>query len=151
MKELELGRFLPFRLSLLSNLVSNGIAQTYQPRYALSVTQWRVIAIVGRHAGISAQEIAERSAMDKVAVSRAVAALTNRSLLSRGDDPSDRRRLTLSLTEEGSRVYADVIPAALRFESELIAHLSVEEKTALEDLLDKMTERAKTLSDTARG
>ncbi|MCA1778441.1 MAG: MarR family transcriptional regulator, partial [Xanthomonadaceae bacterium] len=42
---LELENFLPYRLSVLSNRVSQGIAATYEQRFGLSVTEWRVIAI----------------------------------------------------------------------------------------------------------
>jgi DNA-binding MarR family transcriptional regulator len=74
-KVLELERFLPYRLSVLSNRLSNAIARSYEQRFQLSVTEWRVIAVLGRFPGLSANEVAERTAMDKVAVSRAVARL----------------------------------------------------------------------------
>src|SRR5690625_7768560 len=72
---LKLEKFLPYQLSVLSNLMSHGIALTYEERFELSVTEWRVIALLGRHPGITATEVARRAAMDKVAVSRAVARL----------------------------------------------------------------------------
>ena len=72
---LDLERFLPYRLSVLSNTVSHAIAEMYGERYQLSVTQWRVLAVVGRFPDLSAVEVAERTKMDKVAVSRAVAEL----------------------------------------------------------------------------
>jgi len=72
---LELERFLPYRLSVLSNRVSQTIADAYVERFGLAVTEWRVIAVLGRFPGLSANGVAERTAMDKVAVSRAVARL----------------------------------------------------------------------------
>lgn len=147
MSSLELRQFLPYRLSLLSNLVSNGISLTYQPRYSLTVTQWRVMAIVNRHSGISAQEIVERSAMDKVAVSRAVRSLRERRLLESAIDQSDRRRASLVLTADGAAVCADIIPAAQRFETELLGALSDEERSTLNQLIRKLTARAQQLSE----
>src|SRR3546814_1367690 len=76
---LELERFLPYRLSVLSNRVSQKIADTYAERFGLAVTEWRVIAVLGRYPDLSAGAVAERTAMDKVAVSRAVARLLERS------------------------------------------------------------------------
>ena len=146
MKALELRQFLPFRLSLLSNRVSNGIAQTYQTRFALTVTQWRVMAIVGRHAGISAQEVVQRSAMDKVAVSRAVSALAERGVVHRAAHTEDRRRVALSLTDQGHHLYAEIIPAALRFENRLLEALSARERRQFDDLIGRLIERAEMLS-----
>src|SRR3546814_12463572 len=78
---LDLERFLPYRLSVLSNRVSQTIADFYVERFGLAVTEWRVIAVLGRFAGLSANGVAVRTAMDKVAVSRAVARLLERGLL----------------------------------------------------------------------
>ena len=72
---LELERFLPYRLSVLSNRISDAIAREYSQRFALGVTEWRVMAVLGRWPGLSASDVARRTAMDKVAVSRAVARL----------------------------------------------------------------------------
>ena len=74
---LELERFLPYRLSILSNRVSQAIAREYTERFNLSMTEWRVMAVLARFngEGMSAREVAERTAMDKVAVSRALARL----------------------------------------------------------------------------
>jgi hypothetical protein len=47
---LELERFLPYRLSILSNTVSQSIAAEYQDRFELSMTEWRVMAVLGRFA-----------------------------------------------------------------------------------------------------
>ena len=52
MAALDLEHFLPYRLSVLSNRVSQAIARTYEQRFGLSVTEWRVIAIIGRYPGL---------------------------------------------------------------------------------------------------
>jgi len=46
---LELERFLPYRLSILSNRVSQQIAREYQDRFDLSMTEWRVMAVLARY------------------------------------------------------------------------------------------------------
>ena len=72
---LHLDRFIPYRLSVLSNTVSMIIAGAYEREFGLSIPQWRVIAVLARYPDLSAVEVAERTAMDKVAVSRAVQGL----------------------------------------------------------------------------
>ena len=44
----QLERFLPYRLSILSNTISQAIADDYQRRYDISVTEWRVMAVLAR-------------------------------------------------------------------------------------------------------
>ena len=41
----ELDEFLPYRLSLLTNTVSAGIARSYRDQYEISVTEWRIMAV----------------------------------------------------------------------------------------------------------
>lgn len=135
---LELEEFLPYRLSVLSNRVSQGVARTYRERFGISVTEWRVIAILGRYPGLSATEVAARSAMDKVAVSRAVRGLLTRGLVSREDNHADRRAKHLHLSREGQRLYDAIVPAALAYEKSLLAVLDADEQARLQQLLDKL-------------
>ena len=135
---LELDRFLPYRLSVLSNRVSQDIARLYAERFGLGITQWRILAVLGRYPDLSATEVAERTAMDKVAVSRAVAALLDAGLLRRRAHGADRRRSVLELSARGYRIYDEIAPLALAFEQRLLAGLAPGERRTLLALLDKL-------------
>ena len=138
---LDLERFVPYQLSVLSNVVSQEITQAYAVRFGLAVTEWRIIAVLGRFPGLSAAGVAERSAMDKVAVSRAVASLLERGLLHREVDGDDRRRSVLELSAAGREVHARVAPAALEYERALLSALSESERAQFSRMLDKLGER----------
>lgn len=135
---LDLEHFLPYRLSVLSNRVSHTIADIYADRFNIGVTQWRVIAVLGRYPGLSANGVAERTAMDKVAVSRAVASLLQRGLLVRNTHDADRRRSVLALSDDGYAVYDEVAPLALEYEHTLLAPLDARERDELDRLLHKL-------------
>lgn len=137
---LELERFLPYRLSILSNRVSQAIAREYTDRFNLSMTEWRVMAVLARFsgAGMSAREVAERTAMDKVAVSRALARLTSAGRVSRSTHGGDKRRSVLRLTAKGWKIHDTVAPRARAHERELLGHLSADEKKMLTQILDKL-------------
>lgn len=137
---LDLEHFLPYRLSVLSNRVSGAIARMYSERFGLSVTEWRVIAVLGRYPGLSASEVAQRTAMDKVAVSRAVARLLESGRLQRDTDGDDRRRSVLKLSRAGYRVLDQVAPMAIAFEKRLLDGISAEERALLFRLLDRLDE-----------
>jgi len=135
---LQLEHFLPYRLSILSNTVSQAIADDYQRRYDISMTEWRVMAVLARFEGLSAREVAERTAMDKVAVSRALARLVNAGRVSRVTHDDDKRRSVLGLTEAGWRMHDEVAPMARARERELLARLDAEERAWLTRILDKL-------------
>src|SRR5690554_6058805 len=138
---LDLERFIPYQLSVLSNVVSQEIAQAYGERFGLAVTEWRVIAVLGRFPGLSAAGVAERSAMDKVAVRRAVARLLERGLLHREVHGDDRRRSVLELSDAGREVHAQVAPLALAYERELLSPLDESERELFAAMLLRLGER----------
>ncbi|MCW5731387.1 MAG: MarR family transcriptional regulator [Alphaproteobacteria bacterium] len=144
---LRLEDFLPYRLSVLANLVSGSLARVYARRFDLTVPEWRVLAVLGRYPGISAGEVAERAAMDKVTVSRAVARLIARGRLRRGTDAEDRRRSALRMTAEGRTVYQRIVPLARAYEAELLADFSAAERTSLDRLIHRLTGEAARLRE----
>lgn len=139
---LTLEVFLPYRLSVLSNTVSNTIAHFYAEKFNLSVPQWRVLAILGRTSGLSAAEVADRTAMDKVAVSRAVAGLLRDGRVRRRFANDDKRRSILDLSPKGREVYESITPDATFYEKELLSTLNQEERDGLSKILDKLWEQA---------
>jgi len=145
--KLELDRFLPYRLSILSNIVSSAIAGRYSARFGISIPEWRVMAVLAMTPGLSAAQVAERTAMDKVAVSRAVSALLEKGRIERSISPGDRRRSVLRLSAEGARIYREVVPLALRHEQTLLDVLDTADREALERILDTLLGRARVLGD----
>jgi DNA-binding MarR family transcriptional regulator len=143
--QLHLERFIPYRLSVLTNIVSLSIADAYEREFGLSIPQWRVIAVLARYPQLSAIEVAERTAMDKVAVSRAVQGLLASRRLVRSYDRGDRRRSLLRLSAAGEAVYTRVAPLALGYEKRLLDALSASDRRALERLLGRLIDRARTL------
>ena len=140
--ELILEEFLPYRLAVLSHTVSTTIAQVYEERFSLSIPEWRVIAILGRYPGLSAVEVAERTVMDKVAVSRAVSKLLKNGRIDRQFADADRRRSILNLSQEGRRVHNEIAPLALQFERELLEGLSADDLAKLDFIMEHLLQRA---------
>lgn len=140
--KLHLENFLPYRLSVLSNTLSGAIAAAYFAHFGLSIPEWRVMAVLAANPGLSAAEVTARTAMDKVAVSRAVAALLAAGRLRRTTAKADRRRTHLELTPAGAKVYAQVVPMALEYERHLIAPLSARDRATLDRLLRILLGRA---------
>jgi len=137
-KLLILQKFLPYRLSVLSNRISQAIANRYEEKFSLSLPEWRMIAVLGEETDLSAAEVSNRTAMDKVAVSRAVKNLLATGRLERHFSNDDRRRSVLSLSREGRQVYQKVRPLALSYEAALLSGLSAKEQGFLNSILNKL-------------
>jgi len=145
-KELILEEFLPYKLAILSHTVSSLVARVYDKSFGLTIPEWRVIAIVGRFPGLSAVEVAERTMMDKVAVSRAVTKLIKRGRIEREFADADRRRSILNLSAEGRQVHDEIAPLALQMEDDLLHGLTADEVATLNTVIERLLARARFIS-----
>ncbi|MEC4593235.1 MULTISPECIES: MarR family winged helix-turn-helix transcriptional regulator [Nitrospirillum] len=139
--DLQLNRFLPYRLNILSKKVSLALATRYQERFGLSIPEWRVFATLGQEQPLSSNDIVERTAMDKAKVSRAVNRLVAAGLLDRQAHPRDQRLLRLSFSPRGRDLYAQVAPEALAWEGQLLSVLTDAERAQLWALMEKLEQR----------
>ena len=146
---LELDRFLPYRLSVLANTMSAAIAAHYKRRFGLTIPEWRIMAVLARQPGLAAAEVAERTAMDKVAVSRGVARLTRNGHIRGTAVREDLRRVSLRLTPSGRAVYNQVAPWALAYQRAVLASLTPEQVRALDGALTHLDQAARAV-DPAR-
>lgn len=137
---IDLPNFLPYRLAVATDAVSGRLARRYREEFDLSIPEWRVMAVLGRYPDISANEVAARSAMDKVQVSRAVALLIRNGHLDRRADDTDRRRTMLSLSDSGQEIYRRIVPMARTYEQDLFARLSGPEAEILMRALAQLSQ-----------
>lgn len=144
-ERLVLERFLPYRLSILSNRVSGAIARRYAKIFNLTIPEWRIIAVLGRQPGLTAKEVAEATEMDKVAVSRAVAKLVAAKRVLASVDAADARRQSLTLTTQGETLHAKIAPIALESERRLLEALDTRERAQFDVLIDRLLAAAKRL------
>lgn len=135
---LRLDEFLPFRLSITSNLVSETIAGTYQALFGLTIPEWRLVAVIAEEDGTTQQRIGQRTRMDKVTVSRAAIALAERGLIERRPNAEDRRSQRLHLTGAGAALHAQIAPKALELERRILARFSPDEIAAFTAMLARM-------------
>lgn len=146
MTKLRLDRFLPYRLSIASNRVSDLIARSYRTRFGLKIAEWRLVAVLAEDGALSQQALTSRTRMDKVTVSRAAIALAERGLIERQSNPSDQRSHMLGLSGEGRKLYDEVAPLALATEATLFAGFSESEVAQLRRMLERLEAAAGMLS-----
>ena len=139
---LKLERYLPYRLSILSNKISEMVAETYKDKFALSITEWRIMAVLGEYPGISADEISIKTQIEKSILSRAISKLLKRNLIERKIAPDDRRRSEISLSETGIAVYQEIVPLSYDYEEALLSCLSSTERENFSELIDRLYKHA---------
>ena len=133
-----LAGFLPYQLSIASNAVSGRIAELYQARFDLRISEWRVMAVLGEADARTQRELAALTLMDKVAVNRACKVLEDRGLVGRRPNDRDGRSHLVALTEAGRGIYAQIMPLARDVEAQLLEPFSKQEREVLRDLLARL-------------
>ncbi|WP_448664878.1 MarR family winged helix-turn-helix transcriptional regulator [Sphingomonas sp. CJ20] len=144
---LKLDDFLPYRLSIASNAVSDAVATSYRTLFGLRIPEWRLVAVLAEGGAMSQQALCGRTRMDKVTVSRAAIALAERGLIARTANPGDQRSHLLTLSAEGETLYAQVAPQAIALERRMFADFTPDERAQLRAMLDRVERAAGALED----
>jgi DNA-binding MarR family transcriptional regulator len=143
---LKLEQFLPYRLNVVASLVSQALSRVYADRYSIGVPEWRVLVTLGQYGMMTGKAIGFHSHMHKTKVSRAVALLEKRKLLTRRANRADLREAFLALTPAGRAMYDDLAPIALDFGNRLSEVVDPADRAAFERAINRLTERSAKLA-----
>jgi DNA-binding MarR family transcriptional regulator len=143
---MELEKFFPYRITVLAEQVSLATAQVYRTRFALGRDEWRVLAALAHHGELRAADVKERTTLDKMQVSRALARLESDGLVARSPDPTDGRAWRVRVLPAGMALYRKIVPMVQAREEYLLSDLSAEEREVLSTALAKVEARARQLA-----
>ena len=101
----------------------------------LTMSQCSAIMEIGSSGGLSVVDLASRMSLDKSTLSRTVENLSQLGLVNRDIDPLDRRFVRLTLTEQGSRVYANFNNAFDSYLSKVLESIPPYKKEQVIELL----------------
>ncbi|MES2541323.1 MAG: MarR family winged helix-turn-helix transcriptional regulator [Pseudomonadota bacterium] len=105
----------------------------------VTTTQFAVLARLAEIGPQSQNHLGRETAMDAATIKGVVDRLAKLGLVATNADPADRRRLTVSLTEAGQRLFADRTPTALSVSADTVSPLTQDEARLLKDLLMRLT------------
>lgn len=134
----ELANFLPYRLAVLSERVSNRLARHYGRALGVSVAEWRVLAHVARYDRVSVREICHAANLDKPRASRAVGRLEEAGHLIKRTDARDHRLVSISLTDSGRVLLGQILPEALALQERLLGGLTPAQRGQLDEIVEAM-------------
>ena len=106
-------------------------------RYHITMAQFIILREI--HDGkTSVSRLAEAGHISRPAISRLVDILVNKSLVSRVENPVDRRHVQLSLTTDGDRLLLELYDHTRRWMAERLNSLNDEELTTLIQFLEML-------------
>lgn len=135
---LDLDRYVPALITFIANKLSNNASAVYRKRFGLNVTEWRILSLLAIEPGIPASRICEVVGFDKGPVSRTLAVMEERGLVSLKSDPTDRRSSMIFLTDRGGTAHDKIITVALERERKLLSCLKADERETLIKLLKRV-------------
>jgi DNA-binding MarR family transcriptional regulator len=138
------------RLMVLANLLKRGAILRYKRLAGLSSVEFGLVASLGRRPPISVVRLAEAVGMDKGQISRALAGLVSRKLVTRAVNPRDNREVLVGLTPAGLAAHETIVAGAYERNARLLADLSEDEVAMLLRHIDRLTETASAMLDTEK-
>jgi DNA-binding MarR family transcriptional regulator len=128
----------------LANVLRRASTLVYGRKLGLSQVEWRIVALVGEHAPVSLNVLADLLDLDKGQTSRSVSALVARRLMLR-EYRRDGRGIRITLTARGMEIYGELMASALERNRMLLSGMSAQEKAQLFEILDRLTTLARTI------
>ncbi len=101
----------------------------------LTMPQIKALGFLGHHAPCTVGELANGLGIAMATASEAVDRLVERSLIERQANPTDRRRVMLTLTAQGRSLTDDLLAIRRRQMRSAFAHLSGEDRAAFVNAL----------------
>ncbi len=134
--------FIPYKLSVVANRVSQSIGRLFETQFNIQMPEWRIMMALYAYDDLVFNEVVDRTSMDKARVSRAQRRLVDLGLINSVNDPTDGRKVILSLTRKGEKMCGDILPQAAQREAWYLAALDDQEHHQLDVILDKLMMRS---------
>ena len=133
------------RLMVLANLLKRGAILRYKRLAGLSSVEFGLVASLGRHPPMSVARLAEAVGMDKGQISRALAVLVSRRLVTKAVNPQDNREVLVSLTRTGLAAHDVIVAGAQERNQRLLEQLDSDEVAMLLRHIDRLTSKAEAM------
>lgn len=112
MNKLELENFLPYHLSITSEMVSRALSKVYAD-FGVTIPEWRVMVHLNHQGSLTPSQLGVATSMDKARVSRALILMDKKALISRQVDQRDKRVAHICLTDTGKDLFTQIEPEVM--------------------------------------
>jgi DNA-binding MarR family transcriptional regulator len=126
------------QLQRLAGLSSRIAAMTIPQHFAITVLEWRTLAILDYLSQATLVRIARHAGVLKSQMSRTITQLTARHLIERHPNPQDGRSALLSLTAEGKALVVRILDDSSERNKRMLNGLSEQEMSTLRGLMQRV-------------
>lgn len=147
---LSLQEFIPYKLAVVANRLSQSVGALFEQRYGILIPEWRILMALHSCGPLAPNELVEQTSMDKGRVSRAQRRLAELDLVTVRDDPRDGRRLVLFLTRKGTGMCASIVPRAYQTEEWFLSALTQREREVFNKALTRLLARSREAQPVAK-
>lgn len=131
--------FTPYLLNVVTNRLNAGF-QSELIRRRMTLTHWRVLALLSEQDGLPVTVLAERIATDQSTMSRALLRLEQQHLVARRTGARDSRVVQTFLTAKGKQQFEEILPIALGFAESALRGIDAAELASLHRTLGRILE-----------
>lgn len=134
-EDFDIDSYLAFLLAKASHSVSSALHEQLRSK-GVSIGTWRILAVLSGGSR-TVSELASMVLLNQSTLSKALDKLEQQGLVVRERDPSARRQVNLSITDEGEAFVVKMLPLMKSHERQSFAHLNSKEQRQLVALLQK--------------
>ena len=135
----EVDDFVIVRATAFVSRVQRAVARDVLRSEKMPVLEWRLLFSVARFGSCHLAYITQRTSIDPAHGSRAASALEAKGLISRQDDPENRRRKVISLTPRGIETFERIWPQVRDIIKSVTDTLDAKDFRDAKRLLDLLT------------
>lgn len=136
--EAELYQYLTYRLSRVQAKLNAQATHMLREASGITLSQWRIIALIGATGETRLSMLARHSALDKGLLSRNLKALVTEGIVLTKQDQTDHRAQLLSLSPKGEEIFQRTLPVSQKRQSLLNETLTQDELETFHRVLEKL-------------
>lgn len=130
-----------YRIGYLFNHFSGPVYKWTALELGIQRPEFATLFCIAHLQAPTASDVTEMTGIPKNSVSRAVAKLIELGCVRREADDADGRRVLLSMTARGRKIYAQILPQFEERQERMLSVLSAQERAEFNRLLNKLVER----------
>jgi DNA-binding MarR family transcriptional regulator len=120
--------------------LNRGATAYYRAAWDLGMAEWRLLLVLRSTESLNVGELSEAADLDKAAVSRSLALLEERKLVSVAQTRTRGRAAIAKLTAEGKKLSARLMQVSLQRQARLFRNFAKADKERLNTLLQQLSQ-----------
>jgi DNA-binding MarR family transcriptional regulator len=134
--------FPPYLLNRIVNRINANLSDALK-RTGITVPIYRVLAVLIAGDGRRVNELAVYTVIEQSTLSKILARMKARGLVSRRPNRDDGRAVEIHITDVGRKAYQSIVPIALSHHDQAMEGLSIDERKHMIEILHRVLENVR--------